>query len=72
MKFNYYAETDSLYIEFSDEPSAESVEISEGVILDYDANGNIAGIDVDNATHKIQMKDFLLKGIQPNIKTIAA
>lgn len=72
MKLNYYAETDSLYIEFSDESSVESVEISEGVVLDYDAKGKLVGIDIDNAGHKIELQDFFLKGLHPNIKTIAA
>ncbi len=31
MKINYYPDTDSLYIEFSEKESSESVEISEGV-----------------------------------------
>ena len=72
MKINYYAETDSLYIEFADESSVESVEISEGVVLDYDAEGNLVGIDIDNAGNKIQLQDFFLKGLHPNIKTEAA
>ncbi len=72
MKLNYYSETDSLYIEFSNEPSTESVEISQGVVLDYDAKGDITGIDIDNAGQKIQLKDFLLNGLHPNIKTTAA
>lgn len=72
MKLNYYDETDSLYIEFSDESSAESVEISEGVVLDYDAQGKLVGIDIDNAGHKIQLRDFYLKGLHPNIMTVAA
>jgi len=58
MKLNYYEETDSLYIDFSDKPSKESKEISEGVVLDYDENGSIVGIDIDNATKKLDMKQF--------------
>ncbi len=72
MKLNYYGETDSLYIEFSDESSVESVEISEGVVLDYDAQGKLVGIDIDNAGHKIQLQDVYLKGLHPNMTTIAA
>jgi uncharacterized protein YuzE len=37
MRLNYYPETDSLYIDLSERASAESKEISEGVVLDYDA-----------------------------------
>ena len=50
MKLNYYPETDSLYIDLSEKSSVESREISEGVVLDYDAEGNLVGIDIDNAS----------------------
>ena len=46
MKLNYYQETDSLYIDLAEKPSTESKEISEGVVLDYDADGNLVGIDM--------------------------
>jgi len=35
MKLNYYPETDSLYVDLVDRISAESGEVSEGVVLDY-------------------------------------
>ena len=41
MKLNYYPETDSLYIDLSEQPSAESREVSGGIVLDYDAKGNL-------------------------------
>ena len=63
MKLNYYPETDSLYIDLSEKPSVDSKEISEGVVLDYDADGNIVGIDIDNASKKVQLKELSLKGI---------
>jgi len=49
VKLNYFAETDSLYIELSEQPSVRSREISEGVVLDYDAKGNLVGIDEDRS-----------------------
>ena len=48
MKLSYDAETDSLYINLSEQPSVESQEISEGILLDYDAEGRLVGIDIDN------------------------
>ncbi len=60
MKLNYYPETDSLYIDLSERPSIESREISEGVVLDYDDNGNLVGIDIDNASKKVQFKELTL------------
>ena len=60
MKLNYYSETDSLYIDLSEQPSAESREISEGIVLDYDAAGNLVGIDIDNASRKVDLKKLTL------------
>ncbi len=55
MKINYYSETDSLYIDFSSRPSAESEEIRDGVVLDFDKNGNITGVDIQNASKKLDL-----------------
>ncbi len=56
MKLNYYAATDSLYIDLSEQPRVESREISEGIVLDYDSKGNLVGIDIDNASRKVQLE----------------
>ena len=50
MKFHYYPETDSLYIDLSGKPSADSKEIAPGVVLDFDAEGKLVGIDIDQAS----------------------
>ncbi|HPD57580.1 MAG TPA: DUF2283 domain-containing protein [Smithellaceae bacterium] len=72
MRLNYYPETDSLYIDLSENKSAESKEISEGVVLDYDAEGNLVGIDIDNASKKIQLKELILSGLPSSVHTVAA
>ena len=72
MKLNYFAETDSLYIDLSELPSASSKEISEGVVLDYDAKGNLVGIDIDNASRKVELKQLVLNKLPASIKTVAA
>jgi uncharacterized protein YuzE len=63
MKINYYPETDSLYIHLSDKPSVDSQEISEGVVADYDESGNLVGLDIDNASKKVQLSEFILNQI---------
>jgi uncharacterized protein YuzE len=72
MKLNYFAETDSLYIDLSERPSAHSKEISEGVVLDYDAQGNLVGIDIDNASTKVEMRQLVLDKLPASVKTVAA
>ena len=63
MKLNYYPETDSLYIDLSATPSSESREVSEGVVLDYDAQGNLVGIDIDNASRKLDLTEVVTNHI---------
>ncbi len=72
MKLNYYPETDSLYIDLSEKTSVESKEISEGIVLDYDATGTLVGIDIDNASRKVQLKELILSRLPSDVHTVAA
>ncbi|MDB9394192.1 MAG: DUF2283 domain-containing protein [Microcystis panniformis Mp_MB_F_20051200_S9] len=69
MKINYYPETDSLYIHLTDKPSVDSQEISEGVVADYDELGNLVGLDIDNASKKVQLGEFISNvGVKTSLK----
>lgn len=72
MKLNYYPETDSLYIDLSERSSSESREISEGVVLDYDSDGKLVGIDIDNASNKVELKKLILSQMPGTVETDAA
>ena len=71
MKLSYHSSTDSLYIDLSDGASTESREISDGIVLDYDADGNLVGIDIDNASRKVQLETLVLSGIRGDIERLA-
>ena len=60
MKVKYYPDTDSLYIDLASKPSAESKEVSEGVVLDYDADGRLVVIDINNASRKLNLEEITL------------
>jgi uncharacterized protein YuzE len=68
MKLNYYPETDSLYIDLAETASSESREISDGIVLDYDASGNLVGIDIDNASTKVQMDRIVVSQMPGQIE----
>lgn len=72
MKLAYYPETDSLYIDLSEKTSVESTEISEGIVLDYDAEGKLVGIDIDNASSKVQLKELIITRLPSESKKIMA
>ena len=70
MKLSYYPETDSLYIDLSHRTSVESREISEGVVLDYDELGHIVGIDIDNASSKVDLRELMVSKVPFTTQTI--
>lgn len=50
MKFHYYPDTDSLYIELTSQASADSIEATPGIVIDVDKDGKVVGIDIDHAS----------------------
>ncbi len=50
MKVRYDPETDTLTMRLSEQRVAESDETNPGVIMDYDSNGNVVGIEILNAS----------------------
>ena len=72
MKLNYHPETDSLYIDLAEQPGVDSREVSEGIVLDYDAEGNLVGIDIDNASRKVELGRLVLTGLPGEIERRAS
>ena len=54
MKVNYDSKTDILTIIFTETPVAESDEDKPGVIIDYDKNGKIVGLEVLEASKNME------------------
>lgn len=63
MKLHYYAETDSLYIDLLEKVSADSAEVAPGVVLDFDAEGNLVGIDIDRASKVANLSHIQVEGL---------
>ena len=55
MKFRYYPETDSLYIDLSDRTSVDSREVAPRVVVDFDEAGSLVGIDIDHASTGVNL-----------------
>ena len=70
MKLKYYPDTDSLYIDLSAKPSVDSQEISEGVVLDYDESGSLVGIDIDNASKKVDLHELMIEKVPFAVQTM--
>ncbi len=71
MRIEYFPETDSLYIDLADRAGTESREISEGIVLDVDADGHPVGIDIDQASKHISLGKLNLKGVPFEVEQVA-
>jgi len=58
MKVRYFADTDTLLIEFSEEAVAETKDLDENTLLDIDAQGNIRSITVEHASFRAGAPQF--------------
>jgi uncharacterized protein YuzE len=70
VRLSYYPETDSLYIDLSAKESSESREVSPGIVLDYDDENNLVGIDIDNASRKLDLKELTLSKLPTEKQTL--
>ena len=53
MKCKYDKESDIIYITLTEQPVAESDEDKPGMIIDYDADGYVVGMEILNASKRI-------------------
>lgn len=58
MKLHYYPETDSLYIELSDRPGAETREVASGLVVDLDEDGQVVGFDINGASRHVDLSSL--------------
>ena len=49
VRLNYEADSDAAYLRFSARPVVESEEVAAGVVLDYDSDGRIVGMEILSA-----------------------
>jgi uncharacterized protein YuzE len=60
MRITYDSEVDALYIRFI-EATVTTNRVAEGIVVDYDADGRIAGIEILDAVKRFGSKDVFKK-----------
>jgi uncharacterized protein YuzE len=58
MRIEYDKEVDALYIRIQEQYVARTQEVSEGVNLDFDAQGRLIGLEVIDATKRYSLADI--------------
>lgn len=72
MKLHYYADTNSLYLEFQERPSVDTREISPDIRLDLDEQGRPVGLDIDHASKVLDLDTLEAKGLPLNKSALAS
>ncbi len=63
MVFEYFPDSDMLYIRLADGTSTESEEIAPGVVLDLDASNRVIGIEIEDASKFIDLSQLELRAL---------
>lgn len=63
MKVKYFADTDTLYIEFNDKGIAETRDLDENTLLDLDGQGNVCAITFEHASARTDVQKLTVEGI---------
>jgi uncharacterized protein YuzE len=71
MRFHYYPATDSLYIDLSEKTSVDSREVAPGVVLDFDAQGRLVGIDIDQASRIVDLSRLEARELPVTVLSVA-
>ena len=63
MRIKYFADTDTVLIEFSDRPPVETRELNENVYLDLDVDGRVVSLTVEHARQSGGINEFIYQHI---------
>lgn len=59
MKIEYSKDADALYIKLREAKIADSRDIEEGVTIDLDENGHIVGLEILDASERLDISDLV-------------
>ena len=65
LRVKYDAVADALYIRVRDAPVQESIEVSEGIIVDFDERNEVIGVEILGfSKSKLNLNEIVRKGIE--------
>jgi uncharacterized protein YuzE len=63
MIFQYYQDTDMLYIKLAEGSSTESEEVAPGIVLDFDEQNRVIGVEIEGASKFIDLSRLELRAL---------
>ncbi len=65
MTFEYFPDTDTLYIALREGQSADTAEVERDLLLDYDVEGHIIGLTIEHASERADLTSISLSQMPP-------
>jgi uncharacterized protein YuzE len=72
MRIQYFAETDTLYVEFSERRVEETMDFNENTVIDLDADGNLVALTLEHAQELVSVFDLSFRQVMPGHDMIVA
>ncbi|MFQ5676529.1 MAG: DUF2283 domain-containing protein [bacterium] len=72
MKFEYYPDTDTLYIQLQEGPGVDAREVAPDTVLDFNVAGEVIGIEIEHASKRADLMNFHLSSLPVRSKTAEA
>ena len=58
MTFEYYPDTDTLYIALRPGSSVDAAEVAPDVVFDFDESGDVLGMTIEHASQRADLSSF--------------
>jgi len=69
MKFEYFSDTDTLYIQLREDPGVDAQEVAPDIVFDFNDAGEVIGIEIEHASERTNLMNFQLSSFP--IRTVA-
>ncbi|MBN1663096.1 MAG: DUF2283 domain-containing protein [Deltaproteobacteria bacterium] len=61
MRMHYSQDADAIYIRLKEDPIQSTDEVAENIIMDFDAKGNVIGIEILFASEKVDVSELIVQ-----------
>ncbi len=59
MRIEYFQDTDTLLLEFSNRTVVDTHDLNENTLVEFDANGKLVGMTVEHAKEQMDIREFI-------------
>jgi len=72
MKIEYFQDTDTLLLEFSNSTVVDTRDLNKNTLVEFDADGKLVGMTVEHAKEQMDIREFIFHpGLQNETLAVA-